>query len=112
MLLNRRSIGGEEGSVMITAILLVAVMLSVGLAAMSTVDTQSEQSRRERVGESTFNLAEAALSNQIFILGRKGAGTQFRQYPERCPDATSEFCPDSAALLQNYDQATQVDFDP
>jgi len=97
---------------MITAILLIAVMLGVGLAAMSTVDTQSEQSRRERVGESTFNLTEAALSNQIFILGRKGTGTPSRQYPEVCPDATSDFCPDDARLLVNYDQATQVDFDP
>ena len=102
----------ERGNVMITAILLIAVMLSVGLAAMSTVDTQSEQSRNERVGESTFNLAEAALGNQIFILGRKGAGTQFRTYPDICPDPSSDFCPDDAALLQNYDQATQVDFDP
>lgn len=97
---------------MITAILLIAVMISVGLAALSTVDTQSEQSRRERVGESTFNLAEAALSNQIFILGRKGTGTELRQYPVRCPDVTSEFCPDDTKLLVNYDQATQVDFDP
>jgi hypothetical protein len=97
---------------MITAILLIAVMLSLGLAAMSTVDTQSEQSRRERVRESTFNLSEAALSNQIFILGRKGTGTSSRQYPERCPDATSEFCPEDETLLLNYDQATQVDYDP
>ena len=97
---------------MITAILLIAVMLSVGLAAMSTVDTQSEQSRRERVRESSFNLSEAALSNQIFILGRKGTGTQSRQYPEVCPDATSEFCPEDDKLLLNYDQATQVDYDP
>jgi hypothetical protein len=107
-----RRLRGERGNVMVTAMLLIAVMLSVGLAAMSTVDTQSEQSRRERVGESSFNLAEAALSNQIFILGRKGTGTPSRPYPAVCPDATNEFCPDDARLLVNYDQATQVDFDP
>ena len=108
----RKTMTNERGNVMVTAVLLIAVMLGVGLAAMSTVDTQSEQSRRERIGESTFNLAEAALGNQIFILGRKGAGTQFRQYPVRCPDATNEFCPENATLLQNYDQGTHVDFDP
>lgn len=106
-----RSLSDERGSVMTTAILLIAVMLTVGLATMSTVDTQSEQSRRERVRESTFNLAEAALSNQIFILGRKGAGTVTSPYPDQCP-AASDFCPDDAQLLANYDQATQVDFDP
>jgi hypothetical protein len=107
-----RQLQSERGGVMVTAILLIAVMLSVGLAAMSTVDTQSEQSRRERVGESTFNLTEAALSNQIFILGRKGTGTPSKPYPVICPDATSDFCPDDANLLLNYDPASQVDFDP
>jgi hypothetical protein len=107
-----RGLSSERGNVLVTAILLIAVMLAVGLAAMSTVDTQTEQSRRERVGESTFNLAEAALSNQIFILGRKGTGTASKQYPARCPDALSEFCPETAKLLVNYDEATHKDFAP
>ena len=65
----------ERGNVLVTAILLMSVMLSVGIAVASTVDTQTEQSRKERERESTFNLAEAALSAQTFILGRRGTGT-------------------------------------
>jgi hypothetical protein len=107
-----RGLNDERGGVIITAILLIAVMLSIGLAAMSTVDTQTEQSRRERVRESGFNLTEAALSNQIFILGRKGTGTALRPYPERCPVVDEQFCPDDANLLRNYDQSTHPDFDP
>ena len=61
----------ERGSVMVTAILLMAVMMTLGFAVMSSVDTQTRQSRAERERESTFNLAEASLSAQTFILGRR-----------------------------------------
>ena len=71
----------ERGNVLVTAILLMSVMLSVGLAVASTVDTQTGQARQERERESTFNLAEAALSAQTFILGRRGTGTQQNPYP-------------------------------
>ena len=65
----------ERGNVMITAILLLSMMLGLGLAAASRVDTQTQQSRTERERESSFNLAEASLSAQTFILGRRGTGT-------------------------------------
>ena len=68
-----------------TAILLMAIMLSVGFAVASTVDTQTSQSRKERERESTFNLAEAALSAQTFILGRRGTGTQQPVPVDRVP---------------------------
>ncbi|MGH3994070.1 MAG: hypothetical protein ACRDSN_16620, partial [Pseudonocardiaceae bacterium] len=95
-----------------TAVLLIAIMLAVGLAAMSQVDTQQEQSRKERVGESSFNLGEAALTTQIYILGRKGTGTVAKPYPETCPTAGSEFCPDPAKVSLNYQQSQQPDYDP
>ncbi len=76
----------ERGSVMVTAILLMAVMMTLGFAVMSSVDTQTRQSRAERERESTFNLAEASLSAQTFILGRLGTGLQTRPYPlHGCP---------------------------
>ena len=41
----REKLAEERGNVLVTAILLMAVMLSVGLAVASTVDTQTSQSR-------------------------------------------------------------------
>jgi hypothetical protein len=93
--------------------MLMAVMLSVGLALASTVDTQTTQSRKERERESSFNLAEASLSAQTFILGRKGTGTQARPYPSAgCPaSGDTFFCPSNAHLMRSYTgDATQVDF--
>jgi hypothetical protein len=100
----------ERGSVMITAMLLIAVMVAIGLAALSRVDTQTAQSRQQRENESSFNYAEAALTTQIYILGRKGTGTVSKPYPESCPLSGNEFCPDTAKVSLNYNQSTQPDY--
>lgn len=105
----RRLLSSESGNVVVTAMWAIALMSMLGLATMAQVDTQSGESRKERVRESSFNLTEAALSAQTFILGRKGAGTAM---PAECPNASSQFCPDPARIARSYDQATQNDFDP
>jgi hypothetical protein len=104
----------EGGNVVVTAVLIIAIMLSIGLAALARVDGQTSQSRIERHAESTFNLAEGALSQQIFILGRRGTGTAINPYPAVCGTAapSNGFCPDPAKLALNYDEATQNDFAP
>ena len=107
-------LSNERGNIMVTAILLLSVMLSLGLAVASQVDTQTSQSRTERERESSFNLAEASLSAQTFILGRRGTGTATRPYPAAgCPDSGDPFfCPDAAQLMRSYNGAGQVDFGP
>jgi hypothetical protein len=108
-----KNLAEERGNVLVTAILLMAIMLSVGMAVASTVDTQTTQSRKERERESTFNLAEAALSAQTFILGRRGTGTVTNPYPAvGCPASANDyFCPSNANLMKSYTgDATQVDF--
>lgn len=111
----KKLLDDERGSVLVTAILLLSVMLSLGFAVASQVDTQTTQSRIERERESTFNLAEAALSAQTFILGRRGTGIPTRQYPlEGCsktPPADDYFCPLPSQIEKSYNGAGQVDFD-
>jgi hypothetical protein len=109
----REKLSSERGNVLVTAILLMAVMMSVGIAVASTVDTQTSQSRVERERESTFNLAEAALSAQTFILGRRGTGTSTNPYPNPgcSPGNLNSFCPVDAQLMRSYSGDTsQVDF--
>jgi Tfp pilus assembly protein PilX len=109
----RKKLAEDRGNVLVTAIMLMAVMLSVGMAVASTVDTQTAQSRKERERESTFNLAEAALSAQTFILGRRGTGTESNPYPSGgcAPGSTNLFCPENATLMRSYTgDASQVDF--
>ena len=62
--------------------MMLMVMVAIGLAVLSQVDTQTTQSRKERERESSFNLAEAALSAQTFVLGRRGTGTATHSLPD------------------------------
>jgi hypothetical protein len=103
----------ESGAVMITAIIALSLMMAIGLAAMSQVDTQTSQSRVERERESAFNLAEAALSAQTFVLGRLGTGTQLNPHPAQCNTTTSAqyYCPSNTTLMNSYNINAQVDFD-
>jgi hypothetical protein len=103
----------ESGAIMVTAMIALMLMTALGLAAMSQVDTQTSQSRVERERESAFNLAEAALSAQTFVLGRLGTGTAAAPYPTQCNTTTSTeyYCPSSSQLLKSYNGSGQVDFD-
>jgi hypothetical protein len=109
-----KRLNDERGTVIVTAVLLLSLMLSIGLAVASQVDTQTTQSRSERERESSFNLAEAALSAQTFVLGRLGTGEENLQYPLSCSteDSSNFFCPPSAQLMKSYNpDSGQVDFD-
>jgi hypothetical protein len=106
-------LGQERGNVLVTAMLLIMGMMMIGLATMSTVDTQTGQSRKERERESTFNLTEGVLTSQTFVLGRNGTGTEEVPFPNECtPGSTDLLCPSPDELARTYDQATQVDFGP
>jgi hypothetical protein len=65
----------DDGSALLTALLATLIMLMLGLALLSTVDVQAQESGKERVRDQSFNLAEAALNNEAFILGRSWPGS-------------------------------------
>ncbi|MFN2537954.1 MAG: hypothetical protein ABR549_07340, partial [Mycobacteriales bacterium] len=89
------------------------LMLVLGLAAMGTVDTQTRVSGGERVRESSFNLTEAVLNAQTFVLGRLGTGTAGAPFPAQCPAVpASALCPDVQAIARSYDAASHPDYGP
>ncbi|MCA1679389.1 MAG: hypothetical protein LC777_10790 [Actinobacteria bacterium] len=65
-----RALGDERGSALITAIVVTATMLVLGTATIGIVLAQTDQTKKELTGESTFNLAEATLNAQAFLLAR------------------------------------------
>ncbi len=91
---------GEEGMALLVVIVLMAVMLTTGLALASTIDTQGSASRAQRVRDSAFNLAESALNAQMFALSRDWPGPGRATLPYgTCTQATpSVRCPDGATL--------------
>ena len=94
----------EEGSALVTAIVLVTVMVMLGLAVYAMADTQQQQAGQERVRESAFVVAEAALDAQVLQLSRTFPLVASQAYPAACSAANAApvTCPDPAAMSGSY----------
>jgi hypothetical protein len=61
----------EEGWALLTAILVMALVLGLGMALFAFVDSQQQVDQQERQRDSSFNVAEGVLNAQTFIVGRQ-----------------------------------------
>lgn len=66
----RTRLEDERGSALIIALMATVIMLALGIALLSIVDTQAQESDRDRTRDRAFNLAESALAAEAFALGR------------------------------------------
>jgi hypothetical protein len=118
---RRTPIQRDDGWVLISAIVLMAIMLSVGLASYAFVDTGQKRSRESRERESALSLAEAALYAQGFALTRNWPNPG-KPLGGDCSStagltATTLYCPDRDTLDEASSankavaQLTTVDFD-
>jgi Tfp pilus assembly protein PilX len=95
----RSRLRGETGSVVATAILVMAAMLALGLGIFALVDGQQAQAKRERVRESAFDVAEAALNSASAFVAMPGKWPTAASPLTLCTDAsTSTACPDPASV--------------
>jgi len=69
-MLTRARLRSQDGSAMVSALMVMLVMLPLGLALLSIVDTQAKDSGSERTRDRAFNLADSAMSSATFNLGR------------------------------------------
>jgi hypothetical protein len=100
----RRRLGREDGSALVIAMFAIAMMLMIGLATHSLVDTQQSQANRQHVGEAGFRLANAALNQQMFQLGAVWPGGSATAYPSSCTSSAGAGapCPTAAALSSSF----------
>jgi hypothetical protein len=92
---------GEDGSALVIAIALLAIMFAVGLAAYASVDTVRKRALDQRERETSLNLAEAVLYSQGFVLaqGWPGNATSGAAMPATCTSAAVvTACPDPRNL--------------
>jgi len=98
----RARLRSERGSVLITAMVLMSIMLAVGLATYGLVDSQTRESGFERIRETSFNVGEGLLGSQVFILSRGWPGTTGRQYPTCTNGSTNSKCPNGTAIISDF----------
>jgi Tfp pilus assembly protein PilX len=92
----------EEGFAVVTAILLLAVILGLGLGLLQFADAQQKASTREQASEAAFNVAEAALNAQVGQLSREWP-TAKNPLPSSCTAGTPEpnDCPSPTDLKRD-----------
>jgi Tfp pilus assembly protein PilX len=94
----------QEGSVLVIAVLVTAMMVMVGLATFSLVDAQTRESGTERVRESSLNLNEGVIYAQGFAMASSNQwpGTAATAMPASCTSAaaTTPKCPDRDTLAK------------
>jgi hypothetical protein len=107
--MTRRRLLSQSGSALVTALLVMTIMMTIGVALLSTVDTQQRESGRERSRESTFQLTEAVLNAQIYQLSSRWPACSTAscaasvQYPPSCTATSSNSdCPNATALKGAY----------
>jgi len=106
-----RRLRAEDGNVLVIAMTMVSLMLVLGASALSTVNTQTDVTKRERQAESSFNLVEGVLNAQTFVLGRIGTGNAAAPFPEECTNTSNvTLCPNPAQLGRSYASSTQNDY--
>jgi hypothetical protein len=66
----RRLARNEDGWAMLTALALMILMMSTGIAIAAYMDTETTQTTKTRQRETSFNFAEAALTAQLFALSQ------------------------------------------
>jgi hypothetical protein len=96
----RRRIADENGWALVTAMLLMAIMLSTILGVASFVDGQTKLGATSRKRETAFNYAEAAMNMQVYQMSRDwpGFGQALTPYVTCTPASSSTRCPNATAL--------------
>lgn len=88
---------------LITATIAVVVMMALGLATVAFVGGQRNFATGERHRESAFNLAEAVLNSEIFVVSKNWPASSGSSYPSRCTSTSSvRNCPDPAIIAAQF----------
>lgn len=101
----RRRLGSEEGWAIVVAIAVMGVMLGLGLGVFAHVQGQQKQSGDERVSESSFNLAEAALNSATVYLSASGKFPTASSPYGTCTQASATGCPNPSSVASQFTSA-------
>jgi Tfp pilus assembly protein PilX len=99
----------EEGFALVSAVILLSVIMSLGLGLLMFTDNQQKASTREQQNEAAFTLAEAALNAQIGQLSHSWP-TATATYPSVCTEALSATagCPSATSLSNSYPNTNAI----
>jgi hypothetical protein len=77
-----RRLRSESGWALVTGMMMMALMMSIGLATYSFTDSQTRQSASSRDQEASFGYGEGVLSSEAFLLSSKWPSTSATAMPD------------------------------
>lgn len=98
----RARIAAERGSALVTAVLVMAIMMSIAVPLMGMVDTQTRMTAAERLQEGSFSLTDAVLNAQVFVLSNSWPTSEVDAYPTCTQKSASLKCPSPSAIAAAY----------
>ena len=112
--MTRARLSDERGWVLVTATVLMAIMLSIGLVAVGLINSDTHRTRESREAESALNLDEGVLYAQSLVLAQRWPSvdapalalcTQATAATDnRCPSAANLAGSGTSANFNNVDQ--------
>ena len=100
----RTHLSRQEGSALVIAVTMMAIMLTVGLASIAFVDTETRASRQEREREARLNLTEGVIAAELFLMSRDWPSTAAAAYPTDCTQtSTAAKCPSPTQVNSHFD---------
>ena len=100
----RHRLSRQEGSALAIAVTLMGIMLTIGLAMLAFVDTETEASRKERIHEARLNLTEGVIAAELFLMSRDWPSNVDSAYPESCTQTSNTAkCPDPTQVNSHFD---------
>jgi Tfp pilus assembly protein PilX len=94
----------QRGSALVIAITVMAIILGTSLATMAFIDRSQARSGSERVKETSFNLGEALLNEDVLVLAAQWPSAAAKAVPANCT-AAGLGCPDPAQALASFPAA-------
>jgi hypothetical protein len=99
----------DDGWAVVIAIVVMAMMITIGFAAIAFVNGETRSSGRERTQEARLNLTEGVLSAELFQLSKSWPSAALAD----CTQAsTSSSCPSPSQLNAHFTGAVDFKLNP
>jgi Tfp pilus assembly protein PilX len=94
-------IRNERGSALIVAMVVMGLLLSASLGTLEFIDRSQSRSGHERIRETSFNVTEAVLNEEVLRLNRKWPSLAKDASPATCTASTTG-CPEPSQVINGF----------
>ena len=96
-----RRVREESGSALIVAMVVMGLLLTASLGTLEFIDRSQSRSGHERIRETSFNVSEALLNEEVLRLNKKWPSLAKDASPATC-SASGTGCPEPSQAINGF----------